>query len=416
MALWDHVGDDEASSVWSRGRATKSAQSKSPLPQFLRREVNLPRSGNDNDRTFFANDPASELDCLRHVLAPELLRAAERRSRELDIGAEQVLIRWGMIDEAAYLRRLSLYLGVANEDFSHAERTDMPLTDLQMRLAAEIGLMPLRLDGRLIWTMAPRRLATRALCQFAQRYPWLRPSWRLTSTNSLQQFITQQGGAAMARGATRGLGDLRPDMTAAPADDEGRLWWHRMRRAAGVSSVLLLPAFLAGTAWSSMLAVWFLAFMGLRLVAGFWPRQPLPEQPRLPDNRLPMYTIISALYREASSVAPLMQAINALDYPREKLDVIFVTELDDLQTRAAIARLGPMPHLQVLVAPAAEPKTKPKALNWALPFARGSFIAVLDAEDRPVPNQLRAALDAFRARGPDVACAQASLCIDNEIA
>src|SRR3954452_21511574 len=108
-----------------------------------------------------------------------------------------------------------------------------------------------------------------------------------------------------------------------------------------------------------------------------------------------------------------MQAIDAFDYPREKLQVIMAFEPDDLATRAAIARLGPMPHVQVLIASAMDPKTKPKALNCALPFARGSFTAVFDAEDRPDPGQLHAALDAFRSQGADVACAQASLCIHN---
>jgi cellulose synthase/poly-beta-1,6-N-acetylglucosamine synthase-like glycosyltransferase len=82
-----------------------------------------------------------------------------------------------------------------------------------------------------------------------------------------------------------------------------------------------------------------------------------------------------------------------------------VIELDDLETRAALARLDPMPHVQVLLAPTEGPRTKPKALNCALPFARGSFTAVFDAEDRPDPGQLRAALGAFRVQGADVACA-----------
>jgi len=72
-----------------------------------------------------------------------------------------------------------------------------------------------------------------------------------------------------------------------------------------------------------------------------------------------------------------------------------------------------MPHVQLLVAPAIAPQTKPKALNYALCFARGSFTAIFDAEDRPMPGQLRAALDAFRRHDASVACAQASLCIDN---
>jgi cellulose synthase/poly-beta-1,6-N-acetylglucosamine synthase-like glycosyltransferase len=88
-------------------------------------------------------------------------------------------------------------------------------------------------------------------------------------------------------------------------------------------------------------------------------------------------------------------------------------EPDDLQTRAALARLRIKPQVQILIAPATGPKTKPKALNFALPFARGSLIAVYDAEDDPDPGQLRAALDVFRRHDDRVACAQASLRIDN---
>ena len=35
-----------------------------------------------------------------------------------------------------------------------------------------------------------------------------------------------------------------------------------------------------------------------------------------------------------------------------------------------------------------------------LPFARGTFTVIFDAEDRPEPNQLRRALDVFRAKAP----------------
>ena len=69
------------------------------------------------------------------------------------------------------------------------------------------------------------------------------------------------------------------------------------------------------------------------------PRPPPKRLSRVPDGRLPVYTVIAALYREAKSVAQLMQAINALDYPREKLQVILAIEPNDLATRAAIARL-----------------------------------------------------------------------------
>ncbi|HFQ16037.1 MAG TPA: glycosyltransferase, partial [Rhodobacteraceae bacterium] len=56
-----------------------------------------------------------------------------------------------------------------------------------------------------------------------------------------------------------------------------------------------------------------------------------------------------------------------------------------------------------------EPQTKPKALNFALCFARGSYVTIFDAEDIPAPGQLRAALEVFR-DGPDnLACVQAHL-------
>ena len=59
--------------------------------------------------------------------------------------------------------------------------------------------------------------------------------------------------------------------------------------------------------------------------------------------------------------------------------------------RAAAARAAVRGHARA----ERGPRTKPKALNAALPFARGSFVAVFDAEDRPEPDQLRLALDAF---------------------
>lgn len=133
------------------------------------------------------------------------------------------------------------------------------------------------------------------------------------------------------------------------------------------------------------------------------------------DDELPMYSVIAALHREAAVVDQLLSAIERLDYPTEKLDVILAVEADDHGTRAAItARKHRIPIVVVPVAPAAL-RTKPKALNVALPFARGAFIVIYDAEDRPERNQLRRALQAFRSAGNDLACVQARLCTDTKM-
>jgi glycosyltransferase XagB len=67
----------------------------------------------------------------------------------------------------------------------------------------------------------------------------------------------------------------------------------------------------------------------------------------------------------------------------------------------------------VIVAPAGLPRTKPRALNIALPLARGAFTVVYDAEDIPDPDQLRMAVAMFAGSTPRVACLQARLVIDN---
>src|SRR5450759_1618223 len=178
------------------------------------------------------------------------------------------------------------------------------------------------------------------------------------------------------------------------------------------AAVVLAPA-AATLAFEVMLVALFLAWLGLRLTGAFIDSTACDPARRLTDESLPVYTVISALYREAASVDGLLTAIERLDYPAEKLDVIIAVEADDRETRAAIAARNNRMPVVVIRVPTQGPRTKPKALNFALPFARGTFTVIYDAEDRPEPNQLRYALQAFRAGGYDLACVQARLCIDN---
>jgi len=129
---------------------------------------------------------------------------------------------------------------------------------------------------------------------------------------------------------------------------------------------------------------------------------------------LPIYTVIAPLHREARVVDQLLSAIEQLDYPAEKLDVIVIVEADEPATHAAITRRKHRLPLTVVPTPPAGPRTKPKALNIALELARGSFVAIYDAEDRPESQQLRRALETFRSAGDNLACVQAPLCIDTD--
>jgi glycosyltransferase XagB len=130
------------------------------------------------------------------------------------------------------------------------------------------------------------------------------------------------------------------------------------------------------------------------------------------DEELPIYSIIVPLRSEAKMVDQLLSAIEALDYPAGKLDVIIAVEADCHDTRAAITTRRHRIPVMVIPVPPGEPRTKPKALSVALPLARGAYTVIYDAEDRPEPDQLRVALHAFRGAGDELACVQARLHMD----
>lgn len=362
-----------------------------------------------------ANDAiAPELDCVRHIFSPAQLRAVTRRAHELGTGADQVLIHQGLIDEASYLKLFAAHTGLAIEPLRHIYREDVAMTDDTFLQAAACGAIAIRERGELIFVCTLRGGLARRISLTLAAAPQAIRNIRLTTTAALENFYCQHGGPLLAQQATRRLHREGRSICAALPRTSRSLLRQRVRRAAWIAALMLLPPIISVDIASALLAILFIAFYALRLAGCLWPRPQAAPVARLRDDELPIYTVMAAVYREASSIKPLLRGIAALDYPGEKLDVILAVELDDLETRAAIARER-LPHnVRVIIATSDGPKTKPKALNYALPFARGAFVTVLDAEDRPAPDQLRGALATFRRHGDEVACAQASLCIDNE--
>ena len=260
--------------------------------------------------------------------------------------------------------------------------------------------------------VAPRAAAARRIGGMIRDNPGQARFFRFTSTERINRFAMRCAGKTIAARASEGLKQTWPMLSAAPPRWRGNIVAAALAALAALAAATLATA-ATMYAIEIMLAAIFLAWLGLRLAGAFvdWiSREPSPD---LPDDQLPTYTIIAALYREASSVDALLSAIERLDYPPEKLDVLIAVEADDRETRAALEARNSRLPVAVIPVPASGPRTKPKALNVALPFARGSFAVIYDAEDRPEPNQLRRALQAFGAGGDELACVQARLCIDN---
>ena len=75
----------------------------------------------------------------------------------------------------------------------------------------------------------------------------------------------------------------------------------------------------------------------------------------------------------------------------------------------AIAAMSLAPHFEVIIVPSGKPQTKPRALNYATQFARGTLVTIFDCEDIPEPNQLRLAAGRFAVDDGQLGCVQAAL-------
>ncbi|MFE9222773.1 glycosyltransferase [Streptomyces lavendulae] len=133
------------------------------------------------------------------------------------------------------------------------------------------------------------------------------------------------------------------------------------------------------------------------------------------DEELPGYTVLVPLYREERVLPRLVEELSALDYPEDRLQIILIVEESDRDTRMALSGLELPPTFEVALIKQSMPRSKPKACNVALRQARGRMCVIYDAEDRPDPGQLRAAVQAFAQAPPETVCMQAELQLWNPL-
>ena len=130
---------------------------------------------------------------------------------------------------------------------------------------------------------------------------------------------------------------------------------------------------------------------------------------QLRDEELPVFTVLVPMFREPVMLPQLAQSLRALDYPLGKLDIKIVLEEGDHETIDAAKNLGLEGIFEIVRVPASQPQTKPKACNYALRYARGDFLVIYDAEDKPEPDQLKKVVVAFRQSPANTACIQCRL-------
>ena len=125
---------------------------------------------------------------------------------------------------------------------------------------------------------------------------------------------------------------------------------------------------------------------------------------------LPKVSVLVPLLHEKEIAGKLIQRLTRLTYPKSLLEIVLVLEADDHVTRETIARTDMPKWMSVIEVPSSNNlTTKPRALNYALDFCRGSIIGVWDAEDAPEPDQIEKIVTRFQDAPANVACLQGIL-------
>lgn len=182
-----------------------------------------------------------------------------------------------------------------------------------------------------------------------------------------------------------------------------------------ISAIFMLSSF-AGFVILTLWAVLTLLFnSSLKAIAAYQHFQherhsgPNEIAPDSGFRKLPTVSILVPLYKEREIAGRLVKRLERLSYPRELLDVCLVVEEDDILTQNTLGQSNLPRWMRQIIVPRGMLKTKPRAMNFALDFCRGSLVGIYDAEDAPDPDQIHKVVRRFSECGPDVACLQGKL-------
>lgn len=238
---------------------------------------------------------------------------------------------------------------------------------------------------------------------------------RLAAPSTLHWADEQIHSAARLNEAVDGLSQRAPALSAATGV--------RRRQILMLAVLAALPASAtvspdwAPVVANTCLGLPFLLVSMLRLCAllyamlGTRGARRLP--PPLPAHRLPRYSVLVPLYQEMPVLDDLITALDAIDYPRSKIEILLLIEQRDPEMIAELSKRTLPPQFRIVLVPDRLPYTKPKALNYGLQFATGELLVVFDAEDRPEPGQLKLAAATFATAENKLVCLQAHLNIYN---
>ncbi len=331
----------------------------------------------------------------------------------------QVLVHQGALEERELQAVLAGPLGLPTVDLSAYDPAEAPRDVLPEPVARRLGVVAFAANQSTVFVAVPDALEPEAIEEIAS-YTTREVDHFLAPTVEIEAFLREVNRDDYTLVALSNLRQRFPDSSAHMVISGGQ------KVFLAIAAIVLIGFLiwnLSGTIIFifALASIFYLLTALYKLVAGFsalnhrYLIDITPERLAAMDERtLPVYTILVPLFREAAVIPYLVQGIESLDYPKAKLDVKLLCEEDDDETIDAIRVLNLPPHFDTVVVPASQPQTKPKACNYGLLAARGEYVVIYDAEDRPDPQQIKKAVLMFRNIDESIVCIQSKLNFFNQ--
>lgn len=325
---------------------------------------------------------------------------------------------YGIVSAREVAQALATQHGVPLVYFDSAPPETQLFSPRELPMYLRHRFVPYRHRGGALTLATPE--PSEVLRDFAQTYYRMPVNFVVTPARDLNQYFMSRAATATIRRSTLGLRRRYHDLVA-----DCMLVGHQRRGFALLFLLLASGFYLAphGMWFASLIACNLFYAVTLLVKFAFYRNGCLAARDEasaeatlaekaaaLSEVGLPTYSILVPMYRESKAVmARLIANLNALDYPKEKLDIKLIVERDDTATIEALKSLRPPETMEIIAVPPSQPRTKPKACNVALEQVRGEYLVIYDAEDAPAPDQLRRAVVMYRDGPEKLACVQASL-------
>jgi len=345
-------------------------------------------------------------------LEPEAVEAAAAAAlrNKTDLATE--LVASNATDASTLAAAMAAALDLPFEDFGAGDR----IIDVDRMLGKQLPRLIKACDERLETKLflRPTFESLDPAAAHLAEWPELKAIARVTTAPEAAAAIDRQTAESRRAAAVLSLSAEHPRLSA------------RTVLAPGQAALLVLSLWLGSSAFHhapglslaifhAAVAVLFASCLIFRLATIIGTESPADAQDMpFGEEPLPLYSVLVALHHETAVVPRLIAALSRLDWPASRIEIKLVCEADDKPTIRTVQRaIQGRPQFAVVLVPPSEPRTKPKALNYALPLTSGEFVVLYDAEDEPDPGQLREAYERFRTGPAKLACLQAPLVVRN---